>query len=399
MKLFTWLAVLWSAAAQAGLAVAQTGLPPDIAIENVPPSPLVITNGSSQPISFRLRNFGPGTAFSPSFQVSIPAGSPFSVPVPTPGGGFSCGSAVVGGGTIVSCGQTGSMGTGTLDSPVFTVNGNSPGSGTLTLSVGQSGSESNTSNNSAPLTVNVVAPANDLEVVSASATPSTLTVGSTASLNSAVRNNGPGVQGGPQVTIAYPTAGAPISMTPVGGSGWSCNSYSSTAPAEMGVRCSTTGLSVGTLNNLPAQIITGVNPGSTTITVRIAASGNPDPNGANNSRTVNVTVVGNSADLSFDSATFNPTSVQTGGQSALNAVAHNMGPNSAGDATVVYSFPPELTYLSHSVGGPWSCSYVPTPVPARLSCFRMPFPFGTSSLPTVTVQGNQPTSGALPSTN
>lgn len=388
MRVFTWLAVLWSAFAQAGGT-------PDLAIENVPASPLVITSGSSQAISFRMRiNPGLGNAINPGFQVFIPAGSPFSVPVPTPGGGFSCGSVNVGGGTIVSCGLSGSFAPGTLDSPAFTVNGNSPGSGTLTLSVSQAGTESNTSNNSAPLTVNVVVGGNDLEVVSAAAAPSTITVGAAGSLSSAVRNNGPGVQGGPQVTISYPSFESSISMNAVSGSGWSCSNFSSTAPLVNGVTCSTTGLSVATLSNLPAQTITGVSPGSTTITVDIAAGSNPDPNSANSSRTVNVTVVGNSADLTFDSATFNPTSVQTGAQSALNAVAHNMGPNSAGDATVVYTFPPELGYVSHSVGGPWSCSYAPTPAPARLSCFTMPFPVGTSALPTVTVQGNQPTGGA-----
>jgi uncharacterized repeat protein (TIGR01451 family) len=210
--------------------------------------------------------------------------------------------------------------------------------------------DTNTQDNS--LTVNIAVASGtqaDLSVTN-SGSPNPVTAGNNITYTQSVTNNGLATANAPVFTETLPANTSSVSLT--GPIGWTCVLGTLTCT-------DTTTMASGTTANFTfvVKVNTTVASGTTITQTDSVSSTTSDPNGGNNSATVNIQV-GNSTDLSITN-TANPIPVQAGNNITYTQVVTNSGPSTATGASLTEVTPPNTTFQSVSSPAGWTCS---TPV-------------------------------------
>ena len=316
---------------------------------------LAVTNsGTPNPVAANtnitytqvVTNSGPSNCSGATFSEATPAHTTFvSVAVVTTGGGtWTCPNSAP-----VSCTNPsvppGSTGTITAIYKVIT----GTTSGTIisdTDMVATTSKDSNLNNNSATVNIAVAAAGTaDLSVTN-SASPNPVSAGNNVTFAQSVTNNGPGAAATVSFTDPVPTNTSAVSLT--GPAGWTC-SILTTPPS-----CTIGTLSATTTANFTFALKIAPGASGTIPETDSISSATTDPNGGNNSATVNVIVSG-SADLSVTN-TASPVPVAAGSNITYTQVVNNAGPSTATGVTVTEALPANTTAVSLNGPAGWTCN-------------------------------------------
>ena len=248
------------------------------------------------------------------------------------GTGWNCSLA----GSTVTC-TLASLATGA--NSAVTLNVRAPGSATTltnTASVTAAEGDFNPADNSASQQT-LVRQATDLEMVSKTASPTSLGIGQRVSFTLKVRNNGPLAATNVEVTDPLPTG---LNYVSAAGSGWSCG-Y---AAASRIVTCSMASLASGATAADIVILADAASSGSLNNTASVASADLADSNAGNNSKSAAVTVQA-SADLRLYKTTDTTSAADNAPVNFTLSVA-NLGPDTA---TGVY-VTDVLTYAANFSG-------------------------------------------------
>jgi uncharacterized repeat protein (TIGR01451 family) len=239
----------------------------------------------------------------------------------------------------------------------------------------------NAGNNSATVNIPVASAAQaDLRVTN-SASPNPVTAGNNITYTQSVFNAGQASANAPVFTETLPAGTGAVSLS--GPAGWTCVLATRTCTDTVAMVANTTAnftfvVSVGA----------GVASGTTLSQTASVSSTTTDPNGANNSVTVNV-LVANTADLSVTN-TPNPVPVQANATITYTQVVTNNGPSAATGATLTETVPTNTTAQTLTGPAGWTCTV------GTLTCTNASFAAGSATITyTVLVTAGTPPGTAI----
>ena len=316
----------------------------DLAVTNSG-SPSPVTAGTNIIYTQTVTNLGPSNCSTAKFTELTPANTTFvSVAAVTTGGGtWTCPNS-----GPVSCTNPsvapGSVGTITA---VYNVNaGTSVGTVISDVDAATTTThDTNQLNNAAAVSIAVASGTQaDLSVIN-SGSPNPVTAGNNITYTQSVTNNGPATANAPVFTEALPANTSLVSLT--GPAGWTC----------VGLTCTdTTTMAAATTANFTfvVKVNTTVAQGSTITQTDSVSSTTIDPNGNNNSATVN-TQVGSSAELAITN-TASPIPVLANTHITYTQVVTNNGPSAATSVTLTNALPANTTSVSLTGPAGWTCT-------------------------------------------
>jgi uncharacterized repeat protein (TIGR01451 family) len=222
-----------------------------------------------------------------------------------------------------------------------------------TDSVSSGVNDTNLANNTATVNTLVASPASADISVTNSAAPTTVAPGANITYTQSLTNNGPSTATTVSFTEAVPTNTTFVSITKPGT--WTC--VTPAVGATGNISCTIASLASGGTGAF--SFVAKVNAGTATGTVisdtDMGSSAVTDPNNANNSVTVNVTVAAASqADMAV-TMTDSPNPVLAGANITYTAVVTNNGPAGATTVTAVDTIPANTTFVSDVVPSGWAC--------------------------------------------
>ena len=363
----------------------------DLSVTNT--SSAAITNaGTNVTMTGVVTNNGPATGTGITFSEPIPT-LPVNVTFQslTSPGGWNCAPlpAVGSTGGTITCiaASIASGGTATfslvLGVPLGTASGTVI---TATDNISASTPDANPTNNSASATTVVATPGQiDLSVF-ASGTPNPVSQGNNITYTQTVTNNGPIAETNATFKVTIPANTTLVSFTPP--ANWTCNSIAVGGTGTF--ICTLNGgqtIASGASVNFPMAVnVNPATPSGTIITDTPSVSSTiGDPNAANNSATVNITVASpTQSDVSI-TKTAAPEPVNQGTNLVYSLMVTNGGPAVAQGVTVTDVIPAQVTYVSSSTAQ-GSCSY--TSATTTVSCNLGNLGVGSSVLITINVTAN-----------
>ncbi|MCW2598924.1 MAG: hypothetical protein JWM02_753 [Frankiales bacterium] len=289
-------------------------------------SPDPVTVGQPLTYTLKVTDNGPSTATGVTVTDTLPASVSFVSASPSQG---TCGQA---GGTV-TC-SIGTLANGASATITITVTPNTPGTVTNTATAKANETDTAQADNTATVTTTVNAQTADLRIVK-TASPDPVLVGQALTYTIAVSSGGPGTATGVVVTDPLPANVTYVSATP---------SQGSCALASAVVTCSLGSLANGASASIQIVVrptAAAVGRLSNTATVKATES---DPNTANNTSTVTVTVKP-AADLSI-TKTASPNPVLVGQTLTYLVTVNSLGPNDATGVVVSDPLPANVTYVS-----------------------------------------------------
>ena len=320
------------------------GAPPtvDLSVEKTStPEPVLV--GEQLQYTITVRNLSTTTA-APNVQVvdTLPAGATYGAATPTGGTGGTCG--VPSGQTLV-CSFT-SLAAGGTATITMSITPTAWGSLTNTVTVSSDASDPDMSNNTDSVTNQAVGA--DLSIAKADS-PDPVQVGTTLTYTVTVTNNGDADATNVVVTDTLPAGFTPLTAVISSGS---CS------PLANPVVCTAPSLAAG---NFVTVTITGTPTATGTISNTAVVDANEfDPNTANNTITIDTTVVAPAtADLQITKVD-SPDPVTLNEQITYTITVTNNGPGPApGGFTLTDALPANTTFASLSATAGVSCT---TPV-------------------------------------
>ncbi len=335
-------------------------------------SPSPVTAGAKITYVQTVYNHGPSNCTNATFTELNPANTTF----------FSVGAVTTGGGTWTCSGGPVSCtnpsvppgSTGTITAVYTVAAGAVAGTIISDTDTGASAThDSNPADNSATVNIAVASGTQaDLSVTNAGS-PNPVTAGNNITYAQSLTNNGPVAANAPVFTETLPANTTAVSLT--GPAGWTCGALSCTDTAAMPANTTANFTFIVTVGAAVAN-------GSTITQTDSVTSTTGDPNGGNNSATVNLQVAG-SANLSITNSA-NPVPVIAGNTISYTQVATNGGPSAAASATFAETTPPNTTFFSlATIPGGWTCSTPAVGAAGTISCTNPSFAPGTASFPVV----------------
>jgi uncharacterized repeat protein (TIGR01451 family) len=344
------------------LAVTNSGIPSPVAAGGTITYTQVVTNS------------GPSNCSTATLNEATPANTTFvSVAVVTTGGGtWTCPNS-----QPVACTNPsvppGS--TGTITAKYTVAAGTAAGTIiTDTATAATTSRDSNAANNSATSSIAVASATQaDLSVTN-SGSPNPVTAGNNITYTQSVTNAGPAVANAPQFTETLPANTTAVSLN--GPAGWTCvlASLTCTDSATMAANSTADFTFVVTVNTTVAS-------GSMITQTDSVSSTTIDPNGANNSASVNVQVAG-SADLAITNAA-SPVPVQAGNNITYTQIVTNNGPSTATTASLTETTPANTTFQSISAASGWSCTTPAVNGTGTINCTNASFASGSGTFTVV----------------
>jgi len=329
----------------------------DLAVTNVGvPNPVIA--GNTITYTQIVTNNGPNDAVNAVLSGATPANTTFvSMTPPT---GWTCSVLPASGGTgNISCSDpliTSGSGSATF-TLVVTVNaGTAFGTEIVDVASVTSGTnDPNLANNTATA-VNIVGSATSANLavtISASPSPDVL-AGSNVTYTITVNNLGPAASSGVTFSDPIPTNTTFVSATTP--SGWS-----TCAPSSGTITCGVASLAAN--SPVTITVVLTVNSGTasgTIITNQVTVGGTtPDPNPANNTAQVSVTVAtAGQADLSVTSSA-SPNPVLAGNNISYAQTVTNNGPASVTNVVFSDAVPTNTTFVSLGIPTGWTCPTIP----------------------------------------
>jgi uncharacterized repeat protein (TIGR01451 family) len=306
------------------------------------PSP--VAAGSNITYTQTVFNHGPSNCSTATLTEPTPLNTTFvSVAVVTTGGGtWTCPNSAP-----VNCTNPsvppGS--TGTITAIYKVIAGTAAGTIITDTDTGATTSrDTNPSDNSATVNIAVASGAQaDLSVTN-SGSPNPVSAGNNITYTQSVTNNGPATANAPVFTETLPANTSLVVLTPP--AGWTC----------VGLTCTdTTTMAANTTANFTfvVKVNTNVASGTTITQTDSVTSTTSDPNGGNNSATVNIQVA-DSADLSVTN-TASPVPVLANTNITYTQVVTNNGPSTATSVTLTDVLPANTTAVSLTGAG-WTCT-------------------------------------------
>jgi uncharacterized repeat protein (TIGR01451 family) len=311
-------------------------------------SPSPVTAGSNITYTQTVFNHGPSNCATGNFNELTPANTTLvSVAVVTTGGGtWTCPNSAP-----IACTNpsvpVGSTGTITA---IYTVNAGTT-AGTIitdTAKVTSVTHDTNLADNAATVNIAVASGTQaDLSVTN-SGSPLLVTAGNNITYTQSVTNNGPATANAPTFTETLPANTTAVSLT--GPAGWTCVLGATPSCTD------TATMAAATTANFTyvVKVNTNVASGTTITQTDSVSSTTIDPNGGNNSATVNATVA-DSADLSVTNAA-NPVPVQATNNITYTQVVTNNGPSVATSVTLTDALPANTTAVSLTGPVGWTCT-------------------------------------------
>ncbi len=310
-------------------------------------SPSPVAAGGSITYTQTVYNHGPGNCSTARFSEATPINTTFvSVGVTTTGGGtWTCPNSAP-----VSCTNAsvppGSTGTITA---IYTVNAGAT-AGTIitdTVTGNTTTHDTNTPDNSATVKITVAGGTQaDLRVTN-SGSPAVVTAGNNITYTQSVTNGGPATANAPVFSETLPANTTSVSLS--GPVGWNCVLASLTCTDTSNM----TGGSTAAFTFV-VKVNTNAASGTTITQTDSVASTTADPNNADNSATVNVSVA-DSVDLSVTNSAA-PVPVLAGNNITYTQVVTNAGPSSAAGVTLTNSLPANTTAVSLTGPAGWTCT-------------------------------------------
>jgi uncharacterized repeat protein (TIGR01451 family) len=310
-------------------------------------SPSPVTAGSNITYTQTVTNLGPSNCSTATLTEATPANTTFvSVAAVTTGGGtWTCPNT-----GPVSCTNPsvppGSTGTITA---IYKVTAGTT-AGTIitdTVTAATTSHDTSSTNNSATVNIAVASGAQaDLSVTN-SGSPNPVTAGNNITYTQSVTNAGPANANAPVFTETLPAGTSSVSLT--GPAGWTCvlGTLTCTDTAAMGF---------GTTANFTfvVKVTSTVAQGTILAQTDSVTSTTTDPNGGNNSATVNIAVA-DAADLSITN-TPAPVPVLANANITYTQVVTNNGPSTATSVTLTETAPANTTGVSLTGPAGWTCT-------------------------------------------
>lgn len=351
-------------------------------------SPDPVVGGATITYTLVASNAGPNSAGALVVTDTLPPSVSFGS---ASGSGWSCSHAA----GVVTCNRSGTLAVG-ASTPAITLTGVVNASGgtvtnTATVAPGVGApADPDTADNTVTASTTVL-PGADVRMAQKSvSTPLPATAGANVTFVLQPRNGGPAAAANVVVTDPLPAGWTFVSAS---GPNWSCSHSAGT------VSCARATLPVGAADNIT---LVATAPGNAAVaeagqtftnTATIGAS-SADPNGGNNSASVNVPVLRDGADLRLSKAK-TPNPVALGADMTSTLVVTNNGPRSAGGPLRVVELLIGETFIS-ATGTGWSC----TPTGSQVVCEH---PNGSglavgASLPTLTLVTRATSAGTVSNT-
>ena len=309
-------------------------------------SPSPVTAGSNITYIQTVFNHGPSNCSTAALTEATPANTTFvSVAVVTTGGGtwtcpnsapVSCTNPSVPPGSTATITAIYNVAAGTFAGTIIT------DTDTATTTT----NDTNPLDNSATVNIAVASGTQaDLSVTN-SGNPNPVTAGNNITYTQSVTNNGPATANAPVFTETLPANTSAVSLT--GPAGWTCVLATRTCTDTANMPANTTAAFtfVVTVNTTVAQ-------GSTITQTDSVSSTTVDPNGGNNSATVNIQVA-DSADLSITN-TASPIPVLANTHITYTQVVTNSGPSAATSVTLTETLPANTIAVSLTGPAGWTC--------------------------------------------
>ncbi len=344
------------------LAVTNSGIPSPVAAGGTITYTQIVTNS------------GPSNCSTATLNEATPANTAFvSVAVVTTGGGtwtcpnsqpVSCSNPSVPPGSTATITAKYTVAAGTAAGTIITD----------TATAATTSRDTNTANNSATSSIAVASGTQaDLSVTN-SGSPNPVTAGNNITYTQSVTNAGPAVANAPQFTETLPANTTAVSLS--GPAGWTC------VLASLTCTDSTTMAANSTANfTFVVTVNTTVASGSTITQTDSVSSTTIDPNGGNNSASVNVQVAG-SADLAITNSA-SPVPVQAGNNITYTQIVTNNGPSTATTASFTETTPANTTFQSISAASGWSCTTPAVNGTGTINCTDPSFASGSGTFTVV----------------
>lgn len=249
---------------------------------------------------------------------------------------------------------------------------NEPQTVTNKVDVAATTADPQSNNNSKSIDTNIVAGA-DLSIALTQDMPSILVSG-TVMFNIVVTNHGPSTAQAVTVTNTLPTDDVFVSAS---GTGWTCTNATNV------VTCDSSSLPVG---DAMAITIVATGPGTPQKVIDMAsvASTTVDPMTANNTASIETSILG-SADIGITAGATDK--ALTGSEVAFTIDVRNIGPSDAQSVRVIDTLPDDVTFVKFE-GIHWGCKNVDQTV----TCDTTSISNGTSA-PTITITVTAPAEG------
>jgi uncharacterized repeat protein (TIGR01451 family) len=332
--------------------------------------PATVVAGTNMTYTVTVTNNGPSTASNVNWSDTLPANTTFVSESQTTGPTFTCTA-----GATISCSIAALAPSATATfSVTVQVALSAPNASTIsnTATVTSSTPDSGSGNNSS--TVNTIVNANaDLGIVKSG--PLLAVAGSNITYTITVSNGGPAAAVNAKWNDLLPPATTFVSLSQTSGPIFTC-----TTGQSVSCDIATFASGASAAFNLVVQIAPGT-ANNTVInnTAGVLSPSSPDPNGTNNTSSVNTTVA-TSADLSVVKTA--PAAAQAGANVTYTITAANAGPSDAATATLSDVLPAGTTFVSESqTSGPiFTCTTGPT-----VTCTIASFASGATASFNITV--------------
>jgi len=345
-------------------------------------SPDPVPVGTNLTYTITVTNAGPSDAAGASLSDSLPAGTTF-VSLSSPAG-WSCTTPAVGAGGTVSCSNPSFA----VGSAVFTLTvAVDPGTtvGTVitnTATASSATTDPNPGNESATASTTVAASA-DLSVTKMD-TPDPTLPGGTITYDITVTNAGP--NDAASVTLSDPLPAGTTFAALTADPAWSCSTPAVGAGGTVSCTLSSLAAMDSASISLTVAVDAGVTPGTIITNTATVSSTTSDPNPGNENATASTTVgtPPPTSDLSVTKVD-NPDPVTPGSNLVYTITVNNAGPSAAAPAGLDDDLPLEVTFVSLSSPGGWSCTTPAVGSGGTVSCSNPSFAPG-SAVFTLTVQ-------------